>query len=486
MTPNMATGSATERALGRYGPGFAALIVLTCLGCMVALWGHYVLAGGFMDTDNYTRMAKLQEVWRHGGWFDPVQYRVGPPEGHSSHWSKPFDIILVAGAIPLAAIFGFVKALFLWGVVVSPITYVGMVYFARWMSQPLIGMRRDWLAAALLATQWSILGGLALGRPDHNVVMLPCFMAMLGFTLRILLLGPNRASAFALGAAASLGVWTSIEFVIAVALTMTAFGLAWLVRRPRMAEMGLHTTAAATFCIAIAIALEKGPDRLAEFTSDQISGFPGQRPYLTGAWAILWLTERSDRPRHVIARGGAASRSPSPACRLIIAPFVRRAAIMVDLYRVTRSRSPTSTCHQHAALRLANAGRATCAALSRLHCGLDNLLLGQRSARGAMGLHLHPYRGCRVLRPKRPGVALGRLYRDHRGAGVHALRQVGPDLDRDEHFGTHGHGAARGFHGAAAVREPFDRQQPDRQRQRRLRWHDLSDLQLLGCAGHAE
>lgn len=325
----------------RYGLGFGILIIVICLGSMVTLWGHYVLEGGFLDTDNYTRIAKLREFWYHGGWFDPVQHRVNPPLGHSTHWTKPLDIILLAGAGVLAPVLGLERALYYWGVIVAPLVYVGLAILAPWMCRPLLGMRRDWLATAIFATQWSILGGMTIARPDHNIVMLTCFMITVGCTFRVLCLSPNRNLAIVLGVATALGVWTSIEFILASALTLAVLGLAWLIRRERMAETGFLMMATATLGIAVAIVLEKGPGRLDEFTLDQIS-WPFLLVFflLTLAWGILWLIERSDRLGHPLQRGlsAAAALAGALAVAWMVSPEIFAGPLsMVDpLYGITR------------------------------------------------------------------------------------------------------------------------------------------------------
>ncbi len=325
----------------RYGLGFASVVTLFGLFGMLALFGELVAASGFIDTDNFTRLAKLRQFWSQGGWFDPMQHRINPPQGHSTHWTKPLDILLLAGALPLTPVIGFERALNIWAVMIAPISYVLLVYLAPWMCRPLLGGRRDWLAAAIMASQWSSIINLTFGRPDHNIILLACWMLTIGLTLRILRNDPGMRPMIWLSATLALGIWTSVEFLFAMSAVLVMFGLGWLFRRPRMAALGLGISGGVLVGLIVALVIEKGPGRLGEFTLDQISWpFLVMVFFVSLAWVPLYLIERLERPSRPLPRAAIATGAVVAAAIAIwwIAPelFAGPGSIVDPLYKVTR------------------------------------------------------------------------------------------------------------------------------------------------------
>ena len=116
-------------AFARAAPDQSSLgwLVAIPLGCLVlmqallALTGIVpVLDGGLADSDAYMRLVRVLQLHDSGAWFDPREPRINPPEGHIQHWTRPLDALLLAGAWLLQPVFGFARALHLWGVLISP------------------------------------------------------------------------------------------------------------------------------------------------------------------------------------------------------------------------------------------------------------------------------------------------------------------------------------------------------------------------------
>ncbi len=66
-----------------------------------------VFDGVLIDPDGYMRLARVAQLWADGNWFDPVFARIGPPEGLALHWSRPFDLLLLFGALLASPLLGF-------------------------------------------------------------------------------------------------------------------------------------------------------------------------------------------------------------------------------------------------------------------------------------------------------------------------------------------------------------------------------------------
>jgi hypothetical protein len=60
----------------------------------------YLLAslggGETLSTDDAMRLVEVRDVLAGQGWFDPTQYRLSPPEGVPTHWSRLIDLPIAA------------------------------------------------------------------------------------------------------------------------------------------------------------------------------------------------------------------------------------------------------------------------------------------------------------------------------------------------------------------------------------------------------
>lgn len=62
------------------------------------------------------RLLRVERLIETGAWFDHTIPRSNAPYGETLHWTRPLDVLLVAGAAPLAPVLGWREALFAWGV----------------------------------------------------------------------------------------------------------------------------------------------------------------------------------------------------------------------------------------------------------------------------------------------------------------------------------------------------------------------------------
>jgi asparagine N-glycosylation enzyme membrane subunit Stt3 len=219
--------------------GWLILIPLGCvlLGQVLLAWTGIVpvLDGVLADPDAYMRLNRVLELHEGGAWFDSRYPRIGPPEGHVQHWTRPLDLLLLIGAWLLQPAFGFEQALHLFGVLFSPICLVLMVVALAWAAQPILDRDARMLACLALLWQPMVLAYSSLGRPDHHALLLLLFVLLLGLTFRLLADPYARRLAELAGLVAALAIWVSPEALVFIAPSLVALGWAWLLGEAGMA-----------------------------------------------------------------------------------------------------------------------------------------------------------------------------------------------------------------------------------------------------------
>ncbi len=285
----------------------AVFMALIQIG-MVMNGGAPVLDGVLVDPDAYMRLARVEHLWASGAWFDPVFPRIGPPDGLAMHWTRPFDVVLLMGALIASPLLGFKTGLFWWGVALGPVLQVTAVVALLWAAAPLLPRAWRALLAFLFIAQPAVFGSFAIGRPDHHGLQALLFILLIGFTLRSILAPVRWRAALWAGLVSVLAVWVSVESILAVALSIAALGLAWLFGEPR-ALRGLLTYAL-TLCLGLLAVLfmERGAGALIESETDRVSAAHLSLFLLNLAfWLSLSLLERRRLGgRGVLARAGVA------------------------------------------------------------------------------------------------------------------------------------------------------------------------------------
>lgn len=243
--------------------------------------------GSLADPDSYMRLNRVAHLWDNGAWFDPVYPRIGSPEGHVQHWTRPMDVLLLAGAVVAAPFVGFEAGLHWWGVVIGPIMLLPSLMVLIWAAKPLVRLEWLWLVGVLFVTQPAILITYLVGRPDHNGLLILLFVLYLGLTIR-LLMDPGRLLWAALaGLVAVLALWVSIETLLFVVAGIAAPGLIWLFGDRRMSQVMTIHAGALVAGLAVALLLERGFGRYADIEYDQTSI---AHLCLFGANLAFWVT----------------------------------------------------------------------------------------------------------------------------------------------------------------------------------------------------
>lgn len=82
---------------------FAGLLsVIPIFWIMLYVYGAALCKKGELaDSDCYMRLLRVEALHDGGPWYDPVVRRENAPYGQTSHWTRPFDVVLLLGAVPV-------------------------------------------------------------------------------------------------------------------------------------------------------------------------------------------------------------------------------------------------------------------------------------------------------------------------------------------------------------------------------------------------
>jgi len=261
-------------------------------------------AGRLTDIDGYSRLVRVQELRQTGAWYDGSDPRANAPFGVSSHWTRPLDALLLAGATLLQPFAGFERALYLWGAALSPLLYLLTAAVLVWATRTLLEPRARLLMLLAFPVQFVMLMDSAPGMADHHALLLLILAATLGVTLRALPAPSQPAASLAAGALLTLGLWISTEFVLAIVLSGTALGLGWVLHGGHRAARNAWHALGLSAGVAVALLLERAPHDLPALEADRISVLH-LLPCLAalGFWTLLAATGAGAR---LVTRRGRA------------------------------------------------------------------------------------------------------------------------------------------------------------------------------------
>lgn len=209
---------------------FPLLLALLLQGLFVARGVVPVVDGGLYDPDSYMRLVRVGELAESGRWFDATSMRSNAPYGEELHWTRPLDVLLLAGAAALAPFLGFPAALHWWGVALSPFLLLLTLVAVFWAGRDLLDQRGRVFLAVIVLCQAGVFNVFMAGRPDHHSLLALLFVISIGLGLRSIDGAARGRPGVLAGAVLALGVWTSVEFLVAAGLLIAALGAAWVAR----------------------------------------------------------------------------------------------------------------------------------------------------------------------------------------------------------------------------------------------------------------
>jgi hypothetical protein len=214
-----------------------------------ALWG----------TDGYMRLVRVEALATTGDWFNSTIDRANTPFGDTLHWTRPMDLVLLAGAAPLIPILGLKEALYWWGAVVSPVLHWITLFALFWAARPLFSRAGLVYLGVVSLTQPALLSYFSAARPDHHGLIALIFVLMLGYGLRLAnnLDVSDVKTALMGGMVGGLGLWVSVEFLLPLALLQVALGLGWLKLRAHYARAGSLFSIGVVIVTVLALVVER-------------------------------------------------------------------------------------------------------------------------------------------------------------------------------------------------------------------------------------
>ena len=284
----------------------AGVLVVALQGLFLALDMPPVLGPyrDLVDPDSYMRLLRVERLWQTGAWYDSTSPWTNAPFGDVMHWTRPLDVILVAGAWPLSLVMEARDAIFWAGVFVGPVLQLLSVVVLYWGTRHLLSVPAYLLLTTLFSVQ--LFGRYAFlpARPDHHGLQLFLFVVAVSLALNLAVEPARRRLAVALGVTAGVGLWVSPEALAPTAWICLVLGLVYLSRdeawqqwQDRISDFLI----AATGTLVVALVLERGWADLLAVEYDRLSI---AHLCLLGAMAAAWAATVRVHP----SGGSRASR----------------------------------------------------------------------------------------------------------------------------------------------------------------------------------
>lgn len=243
---------------------FLALILLLAVHAALIHSGiSPILSGDMPDSDTYMRLVRVQAFADGQGWRDSLVLRMNAPYGDTLNWTRPLDVLILAGAYPLHVYYDFPmsEAIFWSGALLPVVLHVLLGIAVVWAFSPLLPKAAGPLLFLLVTLQPVMLAYNMAGRPDQQTLLLICLVLMLGGLVReIKCLGaaPMSWSVWA-GFCAGFGLWISPEFQFAFIMVTAALGLLWALRGEREVLHAVEGLGLGFFVVvAIGVLAERG------------------------------------------------------------------------------------------------------------------------------------------------------------------------------------------------------------------------------------
>lgn len=277
-------------------------VLLACLlpvGLAIVFHSLLVYRSGgehLIDPDSYlwlVRVTELSETW---AWYDNTIARIDVPDGMSLHWTRPFDLLLLAGTLVFLPSMEFDQALYWSGMWISSVLHICLLLALFWATAPVLDVWRRFLALVAAFGHVGVLVYFVPGRADHHVLILLIFVVSLGLAMRMLLNPHNAKLALIGGATLGLGLWVSTEFLLTIAITLGALALSWVRHGGDVASRNWWHSVGLSGVLFLAVLAEHPPVALLVQEYDRVSIVHLVFALLAlGLWTVIWAVERRGR-----------------------------------------------------------------------------------------------------------------------------------------------------------------------------------------------
>ena len=185
--------------------------------------GMYLQAKGFalefFDSDDYMRLVRTRDFFKHHDVYNNVIARCNVPYGCSLHWTRFYDFFIIVPSYLLSLFTESVDtAIEYIGFVISPIVkIITTILFFRF-SQIFFKTNDAFLAAAIFVANPTLFQFGSFGRPDHHAFIMLFMVIFLG-TVVNWLKSNFKNGHLQLALSSALCVWISPESLIPILLT---------------------------------------------------------------------------------------------------------------------------------------------------------------------------------------------------------------------------------------------------------------------------
>ena len=210
--------------------------------------------------DDALRLVQVRDLVAGQGWYDLTNYRIDPPGGVVTHWSRLVDVPIAAVLLALTPLVG-AHAAEEAALVAVPLLTLGVVVgFIGWTAARLFDVRVAGFAGLSLGILVPVLFHLQPTRLDHHGWQLAAAAAAVaGLVAR-----SGRAGAMLSGAAMAFGLTVSLEVLPLAAGLAGIFALRWLADDQARGQIAAYLqTLAAGLAVLFLIAL--GPANIRQY-----------------------------------------------------------------------------------------------------------------------------------------------------------------------------------------------------------------------------
>ncbi len=280
-------GSEDKKELIRFTIFCIFLCIMWCVFYVVRL------APELADTDCFFRLNRVTNLYEGGGWYQTIFFRSNAPYGETLHWTRPFDVLLLAGALPATVFVDFRTALFWWGVIISPVLLVTMLLTMLWAARPLLSRQGPFLLGILLLFQTAVMAYCQPGRCDQHSLSILLFAVLFGFGLRFVSEPVNRWLCCAAGVVGGLSIWAGMDLILVVFAIAVILGLLWIWENGDFSRKSAYYSIWLFVAVGISLLAERPWNNLAAKEFDRLSIVHWSMcGFLAGFWIIVGLISR--------------------------------------------------------------------------------------------------------------------------------------------------------------------------------------------------
>ncbi len=269
------------------------LIILGLWAVLHAMLGQTVAApvfdGELLGPDGYMRLVRIKELLAGAGWYESLIARSNAPYGDVLHWTRPMDVIILTVMALVSPFTDDAQALFIAGVVTSPIIAFFACIAMAWAARPVLGRDRAILAVFIFLLQPGVLSYTMMGRADHHGLQFVAFILCMGATLR--LMTDRRSVRTAVGAGIAYGgaLWVSIELLLLVGVCQATLAVLWLWRDRAFTRNQIVVAGAFLATTVVSLIIERPITGWFEIEYDRLSiVHVALAAIATGFWVTLY------------------------------------------------------------------------------------------------------------------------------------------------------------------------------------------------------